>query len=95
LLEGDGLTGAGTLANQIVEGAITFLRAHPAYLALLEAPKAFARTKAARSPLRSTFGAVIHQIYPNMEVASLSLASDVIVGLLKALFNLYKDASSI
>jgi hypothetical protein len=30
-----------------------------------------------------------------MEAASLSLASDVIVGLLKALFNLYKDAGSI
>jgi len=28
-----------------------------------------------------------------MEAASLSLASDVIGGLLKALFNLYKDAS--
>jgi hypothetical protein len=53
----------------------------------------FARTKAARRPLRGTFGAVIHRIYPNMEAASLSLASDVIVGLLKALFNLYKDAS--
>jgi hypothetical protein len=29
-----------------------------------------------------------------MEAANLSLASDVIVGLLKALFNPYKDASS-
>jgi AcrR family transcriptional regulator len=94
LLKGDGATGAGTLANLIVEGAIMFLQAHPAYLTLLEAPMAFARTKAARRPLRSAFGAVIHQIYPDMEVASISLASDVIVGLLKALFNLYKDASS-
>jgi hypothetical protein len=94
LLKGDVATDAGTLSNQIVEGAILFLQAHPAYLALLEAPMAFARTKAARRPLRGTFGAVIHRIYPNMEAASLSLASDVIVGLLKALFNLDKDASS-
>ncbi|WP_420236988.1 hypothetical protein ACOBR2_15320 [Telmatobacter bradus] len=56
---------------------------------------AFARTKAAQRPLRSTFGAVIHRIYPNMEAASLSFASDVIVGLLKALFNLNKDAGLI
>jgi AcrR family transcriptional regulator len=95
MLKEDRAKSAETLANQIVEGAILFLHEHPAYLALLEAPMAFARTKAARRPLRSTFGAVIHQIYPDMEIAGMSLASDVIVGLLKALFNLYKDASSI
>ncbi len=80
------------LANLFIEGALTFVEQRPAYLPLLNAPILYARSPAARQPLRRTIAAALQRLKPSLPGAHALLIAQIIVELIKALFAVYKLA---
>jgi hypothetical protein len=70
------------LADLLVEGALTFARERPAYLALFGLSP---RSAAARRPLRRTFAAALRRLNPRLTEERAYLSAQVLVELIKGL----------
>ena len=80
-------------ADFLVDALLEFVRSRPAYLPLLDSSVAYARTAAARQPLRSTIALALQKTYPQLAEQAALLAANVVVELIKALLAMYKRGS--
>ncbi len=93
------LSGARTMTERelsevFIEGILTFVRAHPAYLPLLTAPIGYARTAEARQPLRRTIADALRKTKPSVTPERAFLSAQVIVQLMKGMLALYKQVTA-
>ena len=82
------------LSGVFIEGILTFVRAHPAYLSLLTAPISYARTAEARQPLRRTIADALRKTKPSVTPERAFLSAQVIVQLMKGMLALYKQVTA-
>jgi len=87
-----GLTRAA-LADLIIEGALTLVQERPAYLSLMGASAAYARSQSLRRPLRKTFVRALQTIDPKLRDDRAFIHAEVIVQLIKGLLAIYKEAA--
>ncbi len=80
-------------ADRFIERIIDFVREHPAYLALLAAPKQFSRDPAARKALRVTFANAFRARNPSLSSERAFLAANVALQTVKGLTALYSEAA--
>jgi AcrR family transcriptional regulator len=85
--------GRAALADLFIEGILEFVRDRPAYLPLFGAPLAYARTRAARQPLRRTIAAALMRLKPSLPADQAFLHAQVIVEIIKGLLGVYRQAS--
>jgi AcrR family transcriptional regulator len=85
--------GKATIADTFIEGILEFVRERPAYLTLGGAPLAYARTKAAREPLRRTIAAALQNLKPSLPAEQAFLNAQVIVEIIKGLLAVYRLAT--
>ena len=82
------------LSEVFIEGVLTFVRAHPAYLPLLTAPIGYSRTTEARQPLRRTIADALRKTKPSMTPERAFLSAQVILQLMKGMLALYKQVTA-
>jgi AcrR family transcriptional regulator len=80
------------LADLFVEGTLEFMRERPAYLPLMGAPVAYARSAARRRPLRMTIVGALQTMNPNLPDDRALIDAEVIVQLIKGLLSVYREA---
>ncbi len=80
-------------ADLFVEGVLAFVRERPAYLPLLGASPGYARSNAARRPLRQTIAKALQTLQPTMSADRAFLSAQVIVELIKGLLSVYKQVA--
>lgn len=85
---------AGELAETLIEGMLSFVSDRPAYLPLMSAPVAYARSAAARQPLRRTIADALQRVNPKMTSDYAFLVAQVVVELIKGLLSIYKQAAA-
>jgi len=88
------LRSKAVLADVFIEGILDFVRQRPAYLALLDAPIAYARTKSARRPLRRTIARAFKRLHPEMPAKQAVLVAEIIVTLIKSFLAVYRRAAA-
>ena len=82
------------LADLFVEGALSLVKLWPAYLPLLDASLAFARSATARRPLRKTIAGALQAIHPHLADDRAFIHAQVIVELIKSLLSVYKHSAA-
>jgi len=92
LLQFPSARGKAMIADTFIEGILEFVRERPAYLPLLGAPIAYARTKAAREPLRRTIAAALQNLKPSLSADGAFLYAQVIVEIIKGMLSVYRLA---
>jgi AcrR family transcriptional regulator len=92
LLENSGNLTRTALADLFVEGTLRFMRERPAYLPLMGAPVAYARSKSRRRPLRMTIARALQTMNPKLTDDRAFIHAEVIVQLIKGLLAVYKEA---
>ena len=88
------LRSKAVLADVFIEGILDFVRQRPAYLALLDAPIAYTRTKSARRPLRRTIARAFKRLHPEMPAKQAVLVAEIIVTLIKSFLAVYRRAAA-
>ena len=81
------------IADTFIEGMLEFVRERPAFLPLFGAPLAYARTKAAREPLRRTIAAALQNLKPGLPADRAFLNAQVIVEIIKGMLGVYRQAT--
>jgi AcrR family transcriptional regulator len=93
LLQHQPARGKASIAEVFIEGILEFVDDRPAYLPLLGAPLAHARTKAARKPLRRTIATALRHLKPTMSADRAFLSAQVIVEITKGMLGVYRQAT--
>jgi AcrR family transcriptional regulator len=93
LLQHQPARGKASIAEVFIEGILEFAHDRPAYLPLLGAPLAYARTKAAREPLRRTIATALQHLKPTMSADRAFLNAQVIVEITKGMLGVYRQAT--
>jgi AcrR family transcriptional regulator len=81
-----------SIADVFIEGILEFAHDRIAYLPLLGAPLAYARTKAAREPLRRTIATALQNLKPSLSADRAFLNAQVIVEIIKGMLGVYRQA---
>ena len=82
-----------SIADVFIEGILEFANDRIAYLPLLGAPLAYARTKAAREPLRRTIATALQNLKPSLSADRAFLNAQVIVEIIKGMLGVYRQAT--
>lgn len=77
------------LAQLFVNGMLDFIKGHPSYAALLNAPTRYARSDQERRPLRMLFAKALRLARPEISNEQSLLSCRIIVELLKALLSVH------
>jgi AcrR family transcriptional regulator len=93
LLQHPHARGKASIADVFIEGILEFAHDRLAYLPLLGAPLAYARTKAAREPLRRTIATALQNLKPSLSADRAFLNAQVIVEIIKGMLGVYRQAT--
>jgi AcrR family transcriptional regulator len=93
LLQHPPARGKASIADVFIEGILEFAHDRIAYLPLLGAPLAYARTKAAREPLRRTIATALQNLKPSLSADRAFLNAQVIVEIIKGMLGVYRQAT--
>jgi AcrR family transcriptional regulator len=93
LLQRPPARGKASIADVFIEGILEFAHDRLAYLPLLGAPLAYARTKAAREPLRRTIATALQNLKPSLSADRAFLNAQVIVEIIKGMLGVYRQAT--
>ncbi len=94
VLEAAGFQDRQSFAGFFIDGVLRFAEERPAYLALVAAPLGYARSAAARKPLRVTLAKVFQKMNPALTAERAFLSAQVVVQLMKGLTALLKQVDA-